>query len=211
MTSVTDPSIEAPASYDIFFKQYYGYVVRMVRKLGISEQDKEDVASAILIHCLRRDIISMFDSNIVIEHRGQRYQARFQSFLNSWVVAYVRHHREQYGLMAHREPLVCDAPVGDGSSTMIDVYGPQQVDDYSYLEEEELVASMRAHLVTVPRRSKQDVCDLPLLFDAVVAQVRTQGRIDAKALTDIFGVSPTAIHSWLGLMRIHVRDALTER
>ena len=133
------------------------------------------------------------------------------SFLSAFVVNYVRSHRDRQNLRLRREPLIVDTPVETDSGASLYYQLDPHEDDYSSLYEEELVDFLRSYLSRVPRKSRQDQCDLLKLFDAVVEQVRKNGKYSVKELQAIFGVSPTAIHSWLGWLRHNIILALEEK
>jgi DNA-directed RNA polymerase specialized sigma24 family protein len=209
MPSNGEDFVSAPAGYAELHAQYYSFVCGLVRKLGII-RDVEDVASEILLRFYERDMLAEFDPDMVIEHGKDRRPARFKSFLSGFVAVYVQHHRDRQNSLAKREPLKCNQPVGESGAEWIEIHGGSHVDDMADLEERELVADMRQHIVTVPRRSRADVCDLPALFDAVVLQVRTTGVINTKELQVQFGVSNTAIHSWLKHMREQLRPLVDQ-
>jgi DNA-directed RNA polymerase specialized sigma24 family protein len=198
----------APASYDDLFRTYYSFVVGLVGKHGISIDNREDVASEILLRFYERDFLNEFNPDLCFEVNGKIVKARFKSFLSAFVVNYVRSHRDRQNLRARREPLMVD----EGVSTGFMHGGSEKAyeDDYSPLYEEELVLKIRNYLKTVPRKSRQDQCDLLSLFDTVVQQVRINGKYSVKDLQLKFGVSPTAIHTWLGWMRLNIAKALEE-
>jgi len=205
----------APKSYEDLFRTYYTFVVHLVGKQGIAPDNREDVASEILLRFYERDFLNEFNPALTFVVNGKQVKARFKSFLSAFVVNYVRSHRDRQNLRARREPLLIDGAAtangSDGGSyyTVIDRGdGSAYEDDYSALYEEELVAKLRSYLMTVPRKSRQDQCDLVKLFDAVVDQVRKNGKYSVKELQAIFDVSPTAIHSWLGWMRQNISKAL---
>lgn len=198
----------APKDYAELFTMYYDYVVGLVHKMGIDVQRKEDVASEILLRFYERDFLHRFDPSLVFSYNGEPRPARFKSFLNAFVMAYVRNHRDRQNRLRRRELLICNMPVVEGGATWIEVFGDIESDDYSYLDEEELVNTLREYLRLVPRRSSVDRCDLLKLFDAVLAQVRLEGKCSVEYLQEQFGISSTAVHSWLGWLRVNVAEAL---
>lgn len=198
----------APDSYEELFRIYYPFVVGLVGKHGISVDNREDVASEILLRFYERDFLNEFNPDLTFEVNGRVVKARFKSFLSAFVVNYVRSHRDRQNLRAKREPLLVDDGF-DSSAINVSLESGYE-DDYSVLYEEELVEKIRDHLKTVPRKSRQDQCDLLALFDTVVQQVRVNGKYSVKDLQARFGVSPTAIHTWLGWMRLNIANALEE-
>lgn len=210
MKSTTIDYAAAPTSYEELFRTYYSFVVGLVGKQGISPDNREDVASEILLRFYERDFLNEFNPDLTFEVNGKTVKARFKSFLSAFVVNYVRSHRDRQNLRAKREPLIVDHPAAPGREDYTPSVSDElhYEDDYSALYEQELVDKLRAYLVTVPRKSRQDQCDLPKLFDAIVDQVRANGKYSVKDLQKIFGVSPTAIHSWLGWLRQNITKAM---
>lgn len=212
-TAAIDYSV-APSSYEELFKTYYSFVVGLVGKQGISVDNREDVASEILLRFYERDFLSEFNPDLTFEVNGRIVKARFKSFLSAFVVNYVRSHRDRQNLRAKREPLIIDSTIpGSEHSPYLFLNALEKdyyLDDYSGLYEEALVTKIREYLKTVPRKSRQDQCDLVALFDTVVQQVRVNGKYSVKELQARFGVSPTAIHTWLGWMRLNIAKALKE-
>lgn len=198
----------APSSYDELFRNYYSFVVGLVGKHGISLDNREDVASEILLRFYERDFLNEFNPDLYFQVNGKTVKARFKSFLSAFVVNYVRSHRDRQNLRAKREPLIVD--VVGASVPENSLNDDLHEDDYSALYEEELVVFLREYLSKVPRKSRQDQCDLVKLFDVVVDQVRRNGKYSVKELQKEFNVSPTAIHSWLGWMRTNIFQALEE-
>ncbi len=204
--------VSAPADYADLFRTYYRYVVTLVRRLGIEESRKEDVASDILLRLYERDILSTFDPSLVFTYDGKDRPARFKSFLTKLVMTYVRGHFDKQQRQNGRELLIADRPVGDGDTTWIDVFGGTvdgaDADVLNVLAEQDLVDKLRAYIATVPRKSKFDSCDLLALFDAVVVQIRECGAWNVAELRDRFGISSTAMHSWMWWLRANLAHAL---
>lgn len=206
----------APADYAELFEKYYSYVVILVRRLGIWPGQAEDVASEILLRFYERDFLAKFDPSLVFEYEGQQRPARFKSFLTKFVMTYVRGHYDKQTRRADREVLLCDQPVGNransNSQPWIDVFGDTtpgiDTDVIEALTEEELVGKLRAYIQGVPRRSQFDTCDLVRLFDEVVKQIHTHGKFNITALRATFGISSTAMHSWMWWLRTNLAAAL---
>lgn len=197
----------APKDYAELFTKYYPFVVHLVRRMGIEESRKEDVASEILLRFYERDFLNEFDPTMTFEYQGEVRPARFKSFLSKFVLAYVRGHWDKQKRLHTREVLIVDSPTQQGSQQVIwlDLHGepvPGCEDEIiDQLCEQALVEQMRRYLATVPRRSRFDTCDLVALFDEVVAQIRATGAWDVAALRAKFGVSATAMHSWMWWLR----------
>lgn len=210
--------VSAPADYADLFRKYYDYVVTLVRRNGIEENRKEDVACDILLRFYERDFLAKFDPTLVFHYDGQDRPARFKSFLTKFVLTYVRGYRDKHARLAARELLICDMPIGvsrntgDTLATWVEVFGDPtpgaEADVVDALDEADLVAELRAHIATVPRRSKYDTCDLVVLFDAVIEQIRADGAWNVAELRARFGVSSTAMHSWMWWLRANLAAAL---
>lgn len=205
--------VSAPRDYADLFRIYYEYVVAVVRRAGIEASRAEDVASEILLRFYERDFLSKFDPTLVFKYGGEDRPARFKSFLTKFVLIYARGHFDKQQRTAHREILVCNRPMGDRDTTdWFEIFGGTvdgaDLEVLEALEEKDLVQHLRAYVAQVPRRSSFDACDLVLLFDAVIDQIRTQGSWDIAALRAHFGISSTAMHSWMWWLRANLADAL---
>jgi DNA-directed RNA polymerase specialized sigma24 family protein len=206
--------VSAPRDYAALFEQYYQYVVALVRRLGIDDSRKEDVASEILLRFLERDFLNKFDPTLVFHYDGEDRPAKFKSFLTKFVMVYVRGHWDRQHRLNTRELLMCDRPVGKDDNTVawVEVFGgndPAAEDDViDILDEQDLVDEMRAYILRVPRRSRYDSCDLVALFDEVIRHIRETGTWNVVELREHFGVSATAMHSWMWWLRANLADAL---
>lgn len=195
-----------PADYAALFQLYHPYVVGLVRRIGVDAQYVEDVAADILLTLMERDILAEFDENVCFLYNGQIRPARFKSFLTRQVMLYARGLRDKQHRRNSRELQVFDDVPLDGSTwlddlVLVDGHEERVCDEVAGTT---LTAEIRAYLVTVPRRSQFDTCDLPALFDALVEHVRTSGHCTAADLREEFGVSSTAIYTWLRWLRHHV-------
>ena len=204
--------VSAPRDYAELFRIYYPYVVSLVRKWGISEDRKEDVASEILIRFMEKGCLETFDPTMVFVYDGKERPARFRSFLSRFVIAYTRGYLERQQQLARRELQLCNVPVGEpdasGPTQWVDVYG-EPIPDIAdaildMIEATETVEHWKKELAKVPRRSPADNCDLPALLDAVVEQVLEYGIWDVPKLCERFGKKTTAMHAWLWWMRANL-------
>lgn len=212
--------LSAPTDYAELFRIYYPYVVNLVHKHGIDENMKEDVASDILARFFERGFLEKFDPTLTFEYRGTQRPARFRSFLSKFVLIYVRGHHDRQQRIAGREIQICDLPLTNGGAAhtgatterWVDVYGEtadsHEEDVLDIVMENDLVRGLRNFLADVPRRSDHDRCDLVELFDAVVAQVRDRGEYDIKQLSTSFGVSYTAMHTWVWWLKANLAEAM---
>jgi DNA-directed RNA polymerase specialized sigma24 family protein len=199
--------VSAPKNYADLFEQYYMYVVNLCAHFGIDEQNKEDVACEILLRFMERGSLEKFDPYLVFDYRGQVRPARFKSYLSRAVEMYVRGHREKNNKHTRREVQICDVQIGVGTFggavgiRWADLYGEAHEDHadevLDVIYEENEAQTVRAILARVPRRSPADRCDLVAVFDATREQVLATGTYDIKILKDLFGISSTAMHSWM--------------
>lgn len=207
--------LSAPKDYAELFRIYYVYVVRLVHKHGIDENQKEDVASEILTRFYERGFLEKFDPTLTFVYKGQQRPARFRSFLSKFVLTYVRGHYDKQKRVANREWQVCDLLLtGDSSDAgvrWVDIYGesePSHEDNVlDGVMESDFVRGLRNYLADLPPRSDYDRCDLVELFDTMVDQVRDRGEYNVYELAARFGVSYTAMHQWVWRLRAHLADA----
>ncbi len=202
----------APSDYAELFRLYYKYVVNLVAMFGINENNKEDVASDILTTFYARGFLEKFDPSLVFEYKGEPRPARFKSFLSRFVSIYVRGHYDRQARLASREVLVNDMIVGSGKDRWIEVFGGMhdghEAQVLDVLEEEDTCQGLRNYLARIPPRSPSDSCDLVALFDAVREQCLLDGAYDIAALRERFGVSSTAIHTWMWWLKENLAVAL---
>lgn len=212
MTAVLTDPVAAPVDYEMLHRTYYAYVCGLVGQQGIPSDRREDVASDILLRFMERDFLNPeigFDPTHTFVRGGEVKTARFKSFLNAFVISYVRGHRDRINNRSQRERLILDAHQAfPGGVTFIDVIGPVIEDDVALADVfgSDFVSRFRDYLVTVPKRSSADRCDLVLLFDLICRQVEEDGKITTKVLQERFGVSSSAISSWISVLRRHVRE-----
>lgn len=207
--------MSAPKDYAELFRIYYVYVVRLVHKHGIDENHKEDVASEILTRFFERGFLEKFDPTLTFPYKGEQRPARFRSFLSKFVLTYVRGHCDKQKRIASREWQICDLDVNaqeQGYSVRwIDIYGESEPGHEDAVLDGEMeadfVRGLRAFLADVPRRSDYDRCDLVALFNAIVAQVRDRGEYDIHQLSKQFGVSYTAMHTWVWWLKTNLAEA----
>lgn len=209
--------VSAPKDYADLFRIYYPYVVALVRKNGIDESRKEDVASEILLRFMERGFLDKFDPDLKFEYEGRVRPARFKTFLSYFVIYYVRGHRDRQHRLANKEMLVLDRSAAgsqDPHSAFNEMFivestiASHEDDVLDLLHGETLVADIRTYLKTVPPRCKYDQCDLVELFDAVVEQIRTKEDVVVRELRERFGVSATGMNGWMWWLRANIAEYL---
>lgn len=201
--------VSAPKNYADLFEQYYAYVVNLCARFGIDDNNKEDVASEILLRFMERGSLEKFNADLRFEYCGEWRPARFRSYLSRAVEMYTRGHRDKLNKLRRREVQICDLPVRQGAAgakeaggdSWADLYGQPHQDHaeevLNMINEESEAAGVRAVLARIPPRSSTDRCDLVAVYDAARAQILATGHYDIKKLKDIFGISSTAMHSWM--------------
>lgn len=208
-----DDGISAPSGPDELFRQYYGYVRRIVANTpAIPAQDAEDVAMEIMTRFVERDVVGMFDPDMKFRHDGQEIQARFRTFLTAQVALYVKGQRDKLGRQRKHETPVIDTPGEDGGPSLLDLFGGAE-DDLSALDAAEWIRQARAFLATVPKRSDRDRCDLVRLFDTMIDQVGRTGEVSTAETAARLGVSPAVTGRWVTWLRENLRQqaALSRR
>ncbi len=205
--------VSAPANFADFYAQYHDFVVLLlITKAGIDPQNAEDVAHDILLRFMERDLLSAFDPTLVFMYEGEPRPARFKSFLSKIVMTYAHGHRDRQARLRNRELQMVDIPAREDGNLWLDVFClPEIPDEEKVLDsvsEQQLVTWLRNYLAGVPRRSVHDRCDLVELWDQVMVQIRRDGEYNLTQLRKIFGVSSTAIHSWMWWLRLNLAAAL---
>lgn len=207
--------MSAPKDYGELFSTYYGYVVALVRKNGIAESNKEDVAVEILTRLLERDFLTLFDPTLKFTHDGQTRKARFKTFLSYAVIDYCRGHRDKQKRLGFREMLIMDKPTAydEIDSTWAEWWGVEATESHEeaileLVAGEQFMADIREYLATVPRRGAFDRCDLVKLFDAVLAQIALTNTVCVRELKEHFGISGTGINGWMWWLRANIAEFL---
>lgn len=210
--------MSAPQDYAELFHTYYPYVVNLVNKFGITEDNKEDVASEILTRFMERGFLEKFDPSLTFFYNGEQRPARFKTFLSRFVLTYVQGHYDKQKRIAKRETQLCDVMFreswGHGAEALrwVDLYGDSHEGHeeavLDAVREEDLARGLRNYLADIPHRSTGDRCDLVALFDAVRTQCLDKGCYDITALKEQFSVSSTAMHTWIWWLKENIAEAL---
>lgn len=193
-SAVVTAAVPAPSGYEELFSRDGTYIRKLVRQhLGpvASGEDVEDTVQYICEKIYARDVLGMYDPE---DPSG----AAWYTFLGRQVILYCRGQREDIGKRAKREPAQVDAPAGDGQVRWVDLYGPGEWDDYPVLDDDELVARLRAYLETVPDSwQPSGQVKLTDLFESVIETVRGGEKVNAASL----GLSPSAARAGLTALR----------
>lgn len=204
-----------PESFEDLFDHYYKFVVSLVSTFGIDYHNAEDVSMTILMIFFEKDVLSDFNPEFVSEFGGVERTAVFRTFLSGFVRTYVRHYVDRQRVLRRREGFSTDTVVAGGGAeqemTWLDVAGPLYEEEFDSLYEEELVKSIRDHLATVAPKNNQDLCNLPKLFEAVLAQTRADGKVNTEELAAHFGVTRQSINNWQKRLRTEVAKVIGDR
>lgn len=198
----------APADDAEVFDKYFHYVQHLLVRLGIPEGEKEDMACDILCRFYERHMLEEYDPELEFNVDGEMRPAKFVTFLSGIVKTYAIGKRQRHLKREMREPKIADAMYRDTGSPWIEMFGPVEPANHAEVEAADLIRSIRAYLVEVPRKSSRDRCDLPRLFDLVTEQAWNDGKVDAKVLMKEFGIGYSAMHNWLRYLQLQVKEAL---
>ncbi len=187
-----------PSGPEELWRDYYGLAVAIVRKMGVPAQEVEDVTSAVMTRLIESDIISMYRSDYVSGRTGSTVS--FRSFFAANVSIRVKGQRDKLSRKAAHEALICDSTTSEGT-TWLELFGGSWWDDHSYLDAEEFVSRMRTWLALQPPRSDLDRCDLVGLFDEMVREIETEGKVNYKTIQERFGVGYTTARSYVARAR----------
>jgi hypothetical protein len=175
-----------------------------------------------MLRFMERGSLAKFNPDLSFPYMGEMRPARFRSYYSRAVEMYSRGLRDKQKKLAHREFQICDIhfTAGNLSSNNIDAqgggnksaianwaetFGETNLDHsdgvLDMMVEEAEADAVRRILAQVPPRNAQDRCDLVALYDAVRVQILAYGEYDIPRLTEKFGVSSTAMHSWMWFLK----------
>ena len=72
-----------PASMDELARNYYDFILGMVRKHGIPDQEAADSVQYILERLEKTNVLGQFDPEYTSEHQGRTVRTRFSTFLGA--------------------------------------------------------------------------------------------------------------------------------
>lgn len=163
---------DIPADYSALFTGHFPHMLRVVKELGIDAQDAEDVAMTILAKFVERDALHAFDP----EHESG---STFSNFIGGFVSAYIKQYQHKQWARRRRNSKI---PVTDPeiANTMV------HEDVYEDLEYQDLVDTIRKHLVDVPPRVRATLT-LSEVFEKVLVQFDEHGEIRVGELSARLG------------------------
>lgn len=196
---------KAPATAEEFWLRDWDYVGKLTRTLLRDEAkaDAEDVAADIFEKLLARDVPSMYKGDVVSVHTKRR--VTWRAFLSHQVALYVRGKQEQVDRRAWREPLWCDAPVGDNGDTWGGVFGGQVTDAYPSLPDSEFVFRAREYLAGLPEWEGPSLADL---FEEVLASFADTGKVSVAFLRKRLGLTQGQASEYLAALRREISSGV---
>lgn len=205
----------APVNYDQFYREWGSFFPPMVKRNGIDESNKEDVSSEIMLRMIQRDFLSFYDPARTFVHDGKTHSASWKTFLASNINLYCRGQRDKIKRCNDREMLVMDKPTHyqDIDSKWGEWWGVDAIVSHedaviAEIDSSNTLTGLRAHLGTVPRRNTFDKCNLVELYDAVMDQINTIGRMNAKLLEEKFAMSTSGMAGWIKWFEANVCEYL---
>ena len=207
----TPKSDFVPANFAEMYQHYYVYVLRLLVKQGIDQQDADDVAQVLFIKMSEKGLLEQFDP----EREFNGRPAVFRTLLSGFVLKYAMGFRKRQRITQDREPTLVDTIVkqdhtpGDTNDmTWGETYGPYFEDEYSDVSDSQFRTAIRSHLATARTGRKDSQLDLVALFDEIDRQVTDEGRYSTTDLMAKFSVTRTTIHNWLEKLRVEVAKAV---
>lgn len=185
---------DVPADAGELVKQYRDLIRRLVIKRGVPAQDADDATQFILTRMIERNVLGMYDPS----------KGTFRNFVCAQASVYANGQRDKVLRKATRELLIADSPVDgeDGGTSWADTFGGLAAcDDYSYIDAEEWVTRMRAHLASIPPRSLDDACDLVAVFDELLREIHVHGQYSRDELCARFSIGATTAAAWITRLR----------
>jgi hypothetical protein len=185
--------VNAPPSYDVFYRQYLAYTKWLVTRFGVPASDLDDVVIDIIMRFMERDSIGVFSGEW--STRSATGKSNFRSYYSRFVVTYARGKNRNVHKHNSRNLLICDASVDDdGSTSWLDVNAPTssfEEDAVGSMDFDGLVSSLRA-------RVKPELADA---VDAVVEMSMGAPSIKVAELARKLGVSQRVANDQLAAVR----------
>lgn len=200
--------VTAPDSYDQLFDEWFEYIKALMVKQGIRTPD--DAAMSIIETLIKNDYLGKFDPEYTAEYGGQVKRTRFGGYLSGIAVKYSLNLRDRQAVKDRKEPKHCEDPVCNAegeTSTWLEVFGEDVTADIdtSYIDYEQTLEKIFAHLRSLPIRGGRD---MPRLFQMCLDHMFEHGKIVRSELAESFGISPTAVHLYMVDLRTAVADAI---
>lgn len=188
-----------PKDYGELFSHYYPMIRTLVCRAGIESQNVEDVSMAILTKFIEHDALADYDPQFTSHHGGVLRKSFFPSFLSSFVLLYVRYHRERQTTRHRREYLVLDEGTPRSESLT-----PSCTDSYDQLYDQDLIREFRGYLASYTN----GLAPLALVFDEIIKHLDLFGQPDIPVLAVTFGCSEQTIRIRMRVMRRLLHTAL---
>ncbi len=218
MTITPTHPYHAPGSYEELFVIYRDRMRKWVIRLGVHDEHADDAVSDIMLSLFARDHLAKYDPEHRTAHGDQLVRTRFTSWLYSNVEKYCRGFRDKARKRREREVLWHQEP-GDeylpraraGGHHVTEpgyheTVAPPDDDVLDRVDFEIYGHGNATYTAAQPRRSSSDLLDPLAVFYALKQPILTTGERDIGALRDHFGVSTTAMHTFMWWLRGLVAD-----
>jgi hypothetical protein len=166
-------------------------------------EDRADAAAAIWTRMVENQVWEQYRSTHVSAHTGRLVSWKY--FINSKALLYVRGWREKLATGEWREPLRCDAPVGDGASTWAEVHGGGVTDSYPSLAGDDSFEALRDFLALHPPSPAP--CSMVALLDELHDRASMGEKVTRSAVAERFGLSVAQAAEVLASLKAALKDA----
>lgn len=211
---IKNPTV-APDNYTDFCEQYAPYVSGLLRTKGCPVTEVEEMTQEIMTKMIEKDIIHIFEPELVFEFDGEPRPARFKSFVSAFVSKYSMSQGERSSKYRYRNQLILDAPLNDeADATFGDILLGSDESPEDYLVAHELPEAyhkLRAHLAVIPLMKNpkrtprlshvtlRDVFDV--MYSNTYSMTKTSKHLDPQPLRDKYEVSENAARRWMDVVR----------
>lgn len=189
--------VNAPRSYDEWYRQYLPEAQLWVRKSGVHWSQIGEVVDEIMTRFIERDSLGVFRPTW--ETRSASGRSNFRSYFSNFVVGYATgKHRNNVRYLKHNS-FIFDAQVGDDGTTWADLRAPLVED--AAPGSAEFVLALAQVRATVGNRE---------LVDAVLMLAAEEGGVKQSSLRRELGCSAGTAKTGLEAVRAALRAALAE-
>lgn len=158
----------APADYDQFAREHTSTIRAVARRMlgsDVQPADIDEVVQDITEKLIINDVIGQYRPGTISGHTGR--QVTFKAFLSRKAELYCRWKRDTLNTRKGREPLIADTEVRENVS-WAEMFGGQQIDDYRFLDDDEVYQRLRAHLTGVLPEGDESLAEMMDKLAAVV-------------------------------------------
>jgi hypothetical protein len=181
------------------FDAYFNYTESYVRKLGVAEQDSEDVTSDILIRFYENGSLDKFQPELMSTHK-KATKVRFISYLSSYVQLSVRGKRDRITQQEIKRPLLLDEEVPGTGLTYMIILSPSY--DGGIGTPESWVPILHTRVSGDPILSR--------VLDGLETQLDVEGQLKIRKLAVVLDMPVAQIRESLKIMQAMVLDIQME-